>query len=124
MNSRRQTTGFTLVEVLVALSIVAIGFAAIMRTIAVAIDTTADLRDRSMALIIAQNRYAEHLIKEDWPGPRTFYGEVDMINKTWFWKEQVATTDDIKLRRIDIYVSTEKDGHYLAHLEGLLRLAK
>ena len=62
--------GFTLVEVLVALAVLAIALAAVMRAMAQAVDTTVSLREHSVALWVAQNRLMEHEMRQDWP-PRT-----------------------------------------------------
>jgi len=56
---KRQAGGFTLIEVLVALAIVAIALAAMMRAVAVATDDQSRLRDRRLALLCAQDRWQE-----------------------------------------------------------------
>jgi len=56
---RRGTRGFTLIEVLIALAIVSIALAAVMRSVAVATDDQSRLRDRRLALLCAQDRWQE-----------------------------------------------------------------
>lgn len=56
---RQAARGFTLIEVLVALAIVAIALAAVMRSVAVATDEQSRLRDRRLALMCAQDRWQE-----------------------------------------------------------------
>ncbi len=51
--------GFTLIEVLIALAIVSIALAAVMRSVAVATDDQSRLRDRRLALMCAQDRWQE-----------------------------------------------------------------
>ncbi|HID8536135.1 MULTISPECIES: type II secretion system minor pseudopilin GspI [Bacteria] len=51
--------GFTLIEVLIALAIVSIALAAVMRSVAVATDDQSRLRDRRLALLCAQDRWQE-----------------------------------------------------------------
>lgn len=101
---RRWQRGFTLVEVLVALAVLAIALAAIMRTMGQAIDATATLREHDLALWVAQNRLTEHRIRQDWPGTDTTDGEAEMGGQKWFWREQVATTPEPKIRRIEITI--------------------
>lgn len=57
--SRRSNRGFTLVEVLVALVVVAIGLAALMVAVAGVARTSGYLRDKTLAQWIALNRLAE-----------------------------------------------------------------
>ena len=63
MRHRKKQLGFLLVEILVALAILAIPLAAITRAVSQAIDTTAALRDRSIALWVAQDRLTMHRIE-------------------------------------------------------------
>lgn len=101
--------GFTLVEVLVALAVLAIALAAIMRTMAQAIDTTATLREHDVALWVAQNRLAEHMMRRDWPGVDTTNGDAEMGGQKWFWREQVIATPEPKMRRIEITIRRTAD---------------
>ncbi len=51
--------GFTLIEVLIALAIVSIALAAVMRSVAVATDDQSRLHDRRLALMCVQDRWQE-----------------------------------------------------------------
>lgn len=118
---RRWHRGFTLLEVLVALAVLAIALAAIMRAMAQAIDTTATLREHNEALWVAQNRLAEHQMRRDWPAADTIDGETEMGGEKWFWREQVSTTPEPKMRRIEITVRRLADSkETLAKLVGYL----
>jgi general secretion pathway protein I len=56
---KQNARGFTLIEVLIALAIVSIALAAVMRSVAVATDDQSRLRDRRLALMCAQDRWQE-----------------------------------------------------------------
>ncbi|MCP1616498.1 type II secretion system protein I (GspI) [Pseudomonas sp. SLBN-26] len=56
---RRHAAGFTLVEVLVALAIVAVAMSAAVRAAGVATQGSGLLRDRSLALLAARSELAE-----------------------------------------------------------------
>ena len=113
--------GFTLVEVLIALAVLAIALAAVMRVVGQAIDTTVALRDHTIALSVAQDRLAVHQLRNDWPSPDTRTGTREQGGRTWNWHETVSTTPYVQLRRIEIEVRDDKDRDTLAHLVGLLR---
>ena len=115
----RTLRGFTLVEILVALAVLAIALSAVMRLTAQTIDTTVALRDRSLALWVAQDRLTEHLVLQDWPNIDTTDGKSEMGGREWFWREQVSGTENVKMRRIEITVRlTANDEAALARLVG------
>ena len=119
--SHRQR-GFTLVEVLVALAVLAIALTAVMRTMAQAIDATATLRERNVALWVAQNRLAEHQMRRDWPAADTKDGDTEIGGVKWFWREQVSTTPEATIRRIEITIRRQADSEETqARLVGYLR---
>jgi len=114
--------GFTLVEVLVALAVLAIALAAVMRAMGQAVDTTVSLREHDVALWVAQNRMAEHEMRKDWPATDTKDGDAQMGGEKWYWREQVSTTPEPKLRRIEITVRRTSDSKDTrARLVGYLR---
>lgn len=59
MHGYRHAQGFTLIEVLVALAIIAVAMAAAVRVAGVMTQSNGLLRDKSMALLAAQSRLAE-----------------------------------------------------------------
>jgi general secretion pathway protein I len=119
---RRRQRGFTLVEVLVALAVLAIALTAVMRTMAQAIDATATLRERNVALWVAQNRLAEHQMRRDWPAADTKDGDTEIGGEKWFWREQVSTTPEATIRRIEITIRRQADSEETqARLVGYLR---
>jgi general secretion pathway protein I len=114
--------GFTLVEVLVALAVLAIALTAVMRTLAQAIDATATLRERHVALWVAQNRLAEHQMRRDWPAADTKDGDTEIGGEKWLWREQVSTTPEPAIRRIEITIRRQADSEDTqARLVGYLR---
>jgi len=121
---RSPARGFTLVEVLVALAVLAIALAAVMRAMAQAIDTTATLRQHEVALWVAQNRLVQHEMNQDWPSVDTTNGDADMGGRKWYWREQVSTTPEPKIRRIEITIRETADSkETVAKLVGYLRNA-
>ena len=117
----RRHRGFTLVEVLVALVVLAIALAAVMRVVTQAIDTTAALRDRSIALGVAQDRLVLHQLQNDWPALETFDGVREQGGRQWYWQEKVINTEIAPFRRIEVEVRARPEGEALAHVVGFLR---
>ncbi|MBI3545466.1 MAG: type II secretion system minor pseudopilin GspI [Gammaproteobacteria bacterium] len=123
--TRRFSDGFTLVEVLVALAVLAIALAALMRAMGQSIDVTAALRERNLALWVAQNRLSQHQMQQDWPSVDTIDGETEMAGEKWTWREQVSTTPEPKMRRLEITIRKTGGGkENLATLVGFLANTK
>jgi len=113
--------GFTLVEVLVALAIVAIAFTALIRVVGFSADTTAILQERSLALWVAQNRMARHQLDRVWPAIGTREGTDEMADQKWYWKEKITASIHKDIRQIDIEVGDAETKHVLASLVGAVR---
>ncbi len=115
------TAGFTLVEVLVALAVLTIALAAVMRALSQSIDTSASLRDRTVAMWVAQNRLATHQITRDFPAPDTTEGEAEMAGRVWRWRELVTPAPgEPAMRQIHIEVRAATGEQPLARLVGFL----
>jgi general secretion pathway protein I len=113
--------GFTLVEVLVALAVLTIALAAVMRGLSQSIDMSASLRDRTVAMWIAQNRLTAHQMQGDWPAMDTTEGDTNMADRAWHWREQVtAAPGEQDMRQIHIEVRLAAGEQTLARLIGFL----
>ncbi len=116
-----RAAGFTLIEVLVAIAILAVALAAGIGLVSQSINTSAGLRDRTLALWVAQDRLREHQLLRDWPSPDTRSGTSTLGGRDWSWREQVIATAMPKMRRIEIEVQDSAGRGTLAHLTGFLR---
>ena len=114
-------TGFTLVEVLVALAIVTIAFAAIMGLLAQAVDTTTLLSQRNYALWVAQDRLAQLHSSQAWPSVGSQQGKATLAQREWHWQQQTEATADASLRRVIVTVRTEDGDNDLIRLVAALR---
>lgn len=109
--------GFTLLEVLIALAILAIGLAAAMRAIGVATNSSFELKQRLLAQWVAQNRAAELRARSLWPDPGISEGEAEQAGQSFSWKQNVSTTPNAAFRRVEIKVSAPNElSHSLANL--------
>jgi general secretion pathway protein I len=114
--------GFTLVEVVVALAITAIGMLAVFKTIGDTAHNVTDLRDRTFASWIADNRITEIRISGEMPSVDETAGEVEFAGRRWHWVATVSQTQVQGLRRIDVAVRRDEDpeGALLATLAGFV----
>ncbi len=103
-----------------ALAVIAIALTAVMRNFGQSIDTASALRERTIALWVAQNRLAMHYAARDWPTPDTTDGTTDMAGREWRWRELVVTTPDADVRRVEIEVRAAPDREAAARLVGFL----
>ncbi len=113
--------GFTLVEILVALAVVAVALTAGMRALAQATDTASSLKSRTLALWIAQNRLAAAQIAVPWPALGNYAGDATQAGARFVWRASVSTTPNPAFRRIEITVAEPSAAEYaLAQLVGYL----
>lgn len=116
-----KTHGFTLIEILVALAILAIAMAAAARASSVSITGSERLKSRLLADWVAQNRLAELSARHAWPDIGTHAGEVEQGGIPMRWQETVSSTPNTLFRRIEITVTTASEAqHQAAHLSGYL----
>ncbi|MCP4040639.1 MAG: type II secretion system minor pseudopilin GspI [Gammaproteobacteria bacterium] len=113
--------GFTLLEVLVALAVVAIALAAAVKAVGVNADNAAYLRDKTIAHWIALNRITEQQLLEEWPSPGTSSGTAAMAGNDWSWEVTVSETSDSDVRKIVAGVGYDTDpGSILTSVTGYL----
>ena len=103
--TRRSCSGFTLIEVMVALSIVALSLTAVTASISQMINAAESMRNRTYASWIAQNRITELRLAAAAPEVGSSNGEVQYANTDWSWRAVVAETGVDDLFRIDVSVS-------------------
>ncbi len=95
--------GFSLIEVLVALFVLAISMAAFMKSSISQIETISHLRNRSIAQWVASNQLAQvHL--NPWPETGKANGREEMAGQFWMWTRIVQSTDQQDIRRVDVEI--------------------
>jgi general secretion pathway protein I len=101
--------GFTLLEVLVAVAIVAIALTAIITETSRDLHNAGLLRDKTLAQWVAMNKVAELQLSDAWPDSGEQHGETEMAQSSWYWSIRISDTDDKNIRRLDIEVSGRRD---------------
>jgi len=93
--------GFTLLEVLVALAVLAIGLGAVIKVSMENAENTRYLRDKTLAHWVAMNVLTEIQAREKWS---TDKGTAMMAEREWYWLLKVSETIDEELRRLEVQV--------------------
>lgn len=96
--------GFTLLEVLVALTIVAIALAALVRASGDGARGLTYLRDKTLAHWVGMNEIAKMRLLPDWPALGESSGQATMAKRTWHWTATVQSTPDDRVRRLRVTV--------------------
>lgn len=120
MRAQTREEGFTLIEVLVALAIIAVAMSAAVRVAGLMTQSSGVLRDRSVAMIAAQSRMAELRLEGRLPnGVKAV--ECDQGRLMLRCEQVIASAENGRLLRIGIQVfDRNQDAPPLARLETLL----
>ena len=104
IRSRTGISGFTLVEILVALAVLAIALTATAHALGSAVDTTVALRERMLARWVAEDRLTELELKSEWPALDTKEGDATMGGRRFHWVQETGVTPVARLRRVEVSV--------------------
>jgi general secretion pathway protein I len=118
---RRPGAGFTLLEVLVALALLAVALAAALRVAAQSAGDVSYLRERTFAEWVGHNEIERARLARDWPAPGVTRGSALMGGEEWVWERRVTPAGDTDLRRVEVGVRSGRGGEPLASLTGFVR---
>jgi general secretion pathway protein I len=96
--------GFTLIEVLAALVIVALGMIAAIQAVTQSARNGTYLRDKTLAHWIGMNVLTERRLQSSVPDIGESTDRVEFADQQWQWSMTVTQTQVASLRRIDIAV--------------------
>lgn len=112
-------SGFTLFEVLVALTIMALALAALLRVSGLAAENSAVLRDRMQAQWVAESQLALLQAKKTWPLIGRTQGTVEQNGRIWHWLQHVSATENKALRKVEVSIlAPQAESYRLAVLVG------
>lgn len=123
MKLSQRARGFTLVEVLVALMIVAVGLTALMVAVNGTARTSGFLRDKSLAQWIALNRLTEVRLNVVKFGQNTDIGELDFGSRKWHYDTRYFDTSIASMKRVVVRVylgDAKTKGNPVAQAVGFL----
>lgn len=116
---RSRQSGFTLIEVLVALAIAGVALAACVRALGLSASGTQAMRERSLALLSAENRMAELRLLNAFPGPGRQTENCPQGPLELVCEQEVRNSNNTNFRQVTLRVRNA-EGIVLADLRGLL----
>lgn len=109
MTARRRHRGFTLIEVLVALVIVAVGVAAVLGALTSAANSTSYLRDKTFANWIALNKLTQTRLAAAAPVDGKTDGVLSYGGRRWQWQQEITASQINGMKRVDVRVRLLED---------------
>ncbi len=111
---RAAEQGFSLIEALVALLVLAIAAAGLVRAAEAHVDSIRNLERRAAAQLVAQNRLTELGLPPEAASPPS----VEMLGETWRVSVVERASDDPDLRVVTVSVTGPSDRAPLVVLDG------
>lgn len=103
----RRQRGFTLLEVLVALAVLAIALAAAIKAVSSHVSNASYLKERSFAHWVAMNKVAELRTSGQWPNAGELNGKATMGGAEFSWVIKVTEFQGGDVRRLDVRVTPQ-----------------
>ena len=121
--NRQRLQGFTLLEVLIALAVLALAMGAVIKAAGDYTSNQSYLRDRTLAMWVARNVLVEYQVKGEWLSVGERKGTREMGNQEWRWLARISQTEEAELRRLDVEVyplDSDDDENPVSVLSGFL----
>jgi general secretion pathway protein I len=110
--------GFTLLETLIGLVVLALALVALSRTAASQVNAFSELRERTLAGWLAQDVLTQTRLTTQFPATGKSDGRRRYANRDWRYEVDVQGTDIADIRRIEVRVFDGTDPTPLASLSG------
>ena len=107
--NRSRHFAFTLMEIMVALAIIAITMGAIIENSTASNRNAQYLRDKTIANWVAMNQISLMRAQREWGSRSNKQGTEEMAGREWNWKMKIIKTDDANLRRLEVEVYLDDD---------------
>jgi general secretion pathway protein I len=112
---RARAAGFTLIEVMVALAIVALGMMGIIKAINDYTVAATYVEEKTLASWIATNKLTELSIAPTWPAVGDYDEDVEFAGQQWRCEIVVEETPVTNLHRVDVSVRLLTDPERVVH---------
>lgn len=120
MKTDRRQRGFTLIEVMVSLVIVALSLGAITASVSQMADAAITMQQRTWANWIGHNLITELRLANVLPEVSETDGDVTFANQEWLWTAVVSETGVENLFRVDVTVSLAANGAAIRTVTGFI----
>ena len=105
----RKTLGFTLIEVLLALSVFSLAGIALLSTADTHFTNLSILENQMYADWVAADQLVEVNLEQTWPPKNNKKGKVELAGREWHWLQKVIQTTDKEMRSVVIEVRLDSD---------------
>ncbi|CAI08916.1 type II secretion system minor pseudopilin GspI [Aromatoleum aromaticum] len=116
----KRIDGFTLLECVIALAILAVAMTSALRAVGNTAQSSAALKERTLAGWVAQNRLAELRATAAWPALGRNEGQAIQAGRSYRWREEVHATPNPLFRRVEVRVFGEAGPAALAEFSGFV----
>jgi general secretion pathway protein I len=113
----KKYTGFTLIEVLLALSVMAIALTALLKVTGQNITNTQRIKEKTISHWIAMQGVSMIQLNLVTLNPSQDSTQVTtMLNQKWYWRAKVSNTPIKKMQQITISMSQQQSGPFSEEL--------
>ena len=106
-DKRPSESGFTLIEMMVALAIFSLTALALLRLVGATVRNTGEIETRTLGQIVTNNLAVEVLTDPLPPTRGTIQGVIENGGRQWRWTRDVKATADARIIRVDIRVNDQ-----------------
>lgn len=118
---KNKSSGFTLIEVLIALAILSIALMALIKVVGQSINSAAHVKNKIAAHLVAMNILAEIQVGLiDLPQQKSIEGVSNMLGSVWRWQVKVEKESDKFYARLQVRVRTPVTDQVLDSIEGFV----
>ena len=106
MTSSHRQSGFTLIEVLLALSVIAIALTALLKAISQNVETSRRIKEKTVSHWIAMQAVSMvqlNLLQINQSQETT--QDTTMLNEHWYWRVKVSSTPQKNIQKIIVFDS-------------------